>query len=116
MTARSGRERGQALVEAVGVVAACIGVSLSIVDCGVVVRDRIATAQAAGRAAEAELAGRDAVAAARAGLPTSLRDDVHVVRSAGRVEVRTTSTPSVLRVPGGIHHVSVAVSDAEAGA
>ena len=63
------RERAQALVEAVVAVPACIACALGIVDAGLLVRDRIALAQAADRAAIAHLDGRDEAAAARAALP-----------------------------------------------
>ena len=92
------RERGQALVEAALVVPACVACAVAIVDCGVVVRDRMATTQAATRAAEARLEGREATDAARAALPESLRDDA-VVRIRGeRIEVRTSSDVAITRL------------------
>lgn len=72
------RERAQALVEAVVAVPACIACALGIVDAGLLVRDRIALAQAADRAAIAHLDGRDEAAAARAALPESLQHHMDV--------------------------------------
>jgi Flp pilus assembly protein TadG len=94
------RERAQALVETALVVPACVACAMTIVDCGVLVRDRIATSQAATRAAEARLAGRDEASAARSALPASLRDDVIVDDHDGRIEVRTTSDVAIAQLAG----------------
>lgn len=104
-----GRERASVLVEALVAVPACIACALSIADCGVLVRDRIATTQAATRAARAELVGGDARDAARDSLPESLRRSLRVRIVDGVVDVRVTSHPVVLRIPGGVEQHSTAV-------
>ena len=100
------RERGQALVEAVLVLPLCLAAGLAIVDCGVVVRDRIAVAQAATRAAEAELAGRDAAEAARGALPAQLRHTLRISEGGGSLTLHATTNPRVLPAPDGIVHAS----------
>jgi hypothetical protein len=97
-------ERGSALIEAVAAFPACIACALVIVDCGVLVRDRIATTQAATRAAAAELAGTDARAAARAALPMSLRASLRLHVTDAGVDVRVTSRPAVLPMPAIVQH------------
>lgn len=83
-------ERGQALVEATLILPVCLVCALAIVDCGVLVRDRLAVVQSATRAAEAQLAGRDPERAARSALPASLRG-VQVRTAGGELVVRATS-------------------------
>ncbi len=92
------RERAQALVEAVVAVPACIACALAIVDAGIVVRDRIAIAQAAGRAASAHLAGGDEVAAARRAVPASMRPSVRVEIDGPRVVVEGRSDVRLARI------------------
>lgn len=108
------RESGQGLVEAVAALPVCLVCALAIVDCGIVVRDRIAVSQAATRAAEAEMDGRDATAAAGLGLPGGLRASLRVSASGERVRVSATSRPRLLRVGGGIEHRSAATTSVEA--
>ena len=85
------RERGQALVEAVAAVPVCIASALLLVDAGIIVRDRIAVSQAATRAAEASLLGRDVDAAAIHALPRSLRDGAQVRIEGAAITVRVSS-------------------------
>lgn len=92
-----GRERAQALVEAVLVLPVCMTAALTIVECGVLVRDRIAVTDAATRAAHAELIGADADGAARAALPKALRSDADIAVDANRVHVTIHSRT---RIPG----------------
>lgn len=105
------RERGQALVEAVAAVPACVACALVLADCGVIVRDRIAVAQAATRAAEARIEGRDDLRAARGALPTSMRASVRVEHVGDRVEVRATSGARIAKLAGRpiVHRSSVEV-------
>ena len=105
-------ERGSALIEAIVAVPACLACALVIVDCGVLVRDRMATTQAATRAAAAQLAGGDARAAARAALPTKLRDSLELHVSDRGVDVRVTSRPAVLPVRSISQHSHVALATA----
>lgn len=111
----NGRERAQALVEAALVLPACVACAVTIVDCGVVARDRIATAQAATRAAEAHLVGDDATDAAREALPASLRGDVIVRERGDEIQVSTTSDVAITRLAGrGVEHrSSVTLPDTE---
>lgn len=83
-------ERGQALVEATLVLPVCLASALAIVDCGLIVRDRLAVTQAATRAAEARLAGTDVDGAARAALPSAM-PGVQVRVDGDRVLVRGSS-------------------------
>ncbi len=94
------RERGQALVEAVAAIPVCVACALVLADCGVIVRDRIAVAQAATRAAEACIAGRDELDAARGALPEALRDSVRVSTDGDRIVVRATSSARITRLAG----------------
>lgn len=94
------RERGQALVEAVAAVPVCIACALVIADCGVIVRDRIAVTQAATRAAEARIEGRDELDAARGALPVALRDSVSISHDGDRIVVRATSAARITRLAG----------------
>lgn len=105
-------ERGQALVETVAAIPACIACALVIADCSVVVRDRIAVTQAATRAAEARLGGRDELDAARAALPASIRASVRVDRRGDRIVVRATSGARIARLAGApvVHRSSVEVA------
>lgn len=103
-----GGERGQSLVEAVAIMPLCLLCALALVDAGIVVRDRLATVQATGRAATAELAGRDAEDAALRSLPKGLRSGATVRVDNGEVVVATTSRPTMLRVLGGVDHRSIA--------
>lgn len=106
------RERGQALVEAVVAMPLCIACALALVDAGVVVRDRIATTQAATRAAEAQIAGGDPVAAATAAVPAALRRDVEVRLHPDSVEVSVTSSARIARLAGRpvVHRSTVEVA------
>lgn len=104
-------ERGQALVEAVVALPTCLVCALALVDCGVVVRDRIAVTQAATRAAEVELVGGDPLAAARAGLPGPLRSSIEVEAVSGRVVVTARSGSRIAALAGTrvVHRSSVEV-------
>jgi Flp pilus assembly protein TadG len=93
------RERAQALVEAVVALPVCLACAMTLVDCGVVIRDRIALAQAADRAASAELRGTDVDAAARGALPTSVRNVDVTVRDS-RITVRATSHVAIAGLAG----------------
>lgn len=106
------RERGQALVEVVAAVPACIACALAIADCGVVVRDRIAVAQAAGRAAQAQVAGADVERAAIAALPDAIRGDARVIVGEDRITVRAASGSRIARLAGRpiVHRSSVEVA------
>jgi hypothetical protein len=105
-------ERASVLIEALVAVPVCIACAVAVADCGVLVRDRLATTQATTRAARAELAGGDAEAAARAALPTTLRASLRVSIVDGVVDVRTTSHPKLLALPGGVAQHSRAVTRA----
>jgi hypothetical protein len=94
------RERGQALVEAVAAVPVCVACALVLVDCGVLIRDRVAVTQAATRAAEARIAGRDELDAARGALPTALRDSVRISHDGDRIVVRATSAARITKLAG----------------
>lgn len=94
------RETGQSLVEAVVALPLCLACALALVDCGVIVRDRVAIAQAATRAAEAHLAGGDEIAAARSALPGTLARTARVTVHARRVEVSASSGVRVARLAG----------------
>jgi hypothetical protein len=94
------RERGQALVEALVAIPACIACALMVADCGVLVRDRIAVTQAATRAAEAQLTGADATRAARGALPASLRASLRVDVDDDRVIVHADSGSRIAQLAG----------------
>lgn len=104
------RERGQALIEAVLAMPVCLVCALAVVDCGVIVRDRLATARAATHAAEAHLEGRDEFAAARAALPQSVRGGLGVDVEDDHVVVRVESSARITRLVGQVveHRSSVA--------
>ncbi len=106
------REGGQALVEAVAAVPVCVACALALVDCGVIVRDRIAVTQAATRAAEAQLAGRDELAAARGALPASMRSSVRIEHDGDEIVVRATSGARIAKLAGApvVHRSSVEVA------
>jgi hypothetical protein len=95
-----GRERAQALVEAVVAMPVCLACAVTIVDCGVLVRDRIATTQAATRAAEAQLHGEDPLAAARGAMPAPLRSATKVRLDGDHLEVRVASRGALARLAG----------------
>lgn len=94
------RERGQALVEAVAAVPVCVACALVLADCGVIVRDRIAVTQAATRAAEARIDGRDELDAARGALPSALRESLRIERDGDRIIVRATSAARITKLAG----------------
>lgn len=95
------RERGQALVEAVAAFPVCIACALVLVDAGVLVRDRVAVAQAATRAAEAQLNGHVELLDAAAGaLPARIRSSAVVTRRGNRITVTASSTAPALGVVG----------------
>lgn len=96
----SRRERGQGLVEAVMAVPVCVACALAIVDAGVLVRDRLAVAQAADRAAVARLEGRDERAAALRALPGSLRRGATVRVDGATVEVRVDGGARLAQLVG----------------
>lgn len=106
------RERGQALVEAIVAVPVCVACALVLADCGVIVRDRIAVTQAATRAAEARIAGRDELDAARAALPVSMRRTARIERDGERIVVRATSGARITKLAGTpvVHRSEVAVT------
>lgn len=87
------QEHAQALVEAIVAAPVCLLAALLLVDGGIVVRDRIAIAQAATRAAEAVAAGRDPQRAATDALPRTMRGSAHVTVRDGRVVVRALTQP-----------------------
>ena len=111
------RERGQALVEAMVAIPVCMACALTLVECGVLVRDRIVVSQAATRAAEAQMAGRDPADAARTALPKSMRDALEVNVRSDRVAVSVRSDSRAVQLIGArvIHRSSVAI-DAVGGA
>ncbi len=94
------REHGQALVEAIVAVPVCVACALVLGDCGVIVRDRIAVTQAATRAAEARIDGRDELDAARGALPHALRDSIRIQRDGDRIVVRATSAARITKLAG----------------
>ena len=93
-------ERGQGLIEAIAAFPVCVACAMVVVDCGVVVRDRIAVTQAATRAAEAGLAGGNERDAAQGALPRSMQDSVRVQVEADRVVVRAESGARIARIAG----------------
>ena len=106
------RERAQAIVEAVAAVPVCVACALALADAGVIVRDRIAVAQAATRAAEAHLAGADELDAARDALPESIRDGAAVTVRGERIFVTASSGARITKLAGQdvVHHSSVEVA------
>ncbi|MCW2925800.1 MAG: hypothetical protein JWM98_3204 [Thermoleophilia bacterium] len=93
-------ERGQSLIEAVVALPVCVACAMAIVDCGVLVRDRVAVAQAAARAAEAHLQGRSELDAARGALPAGLSKRVHVRVEEHRVVVSAPSGARIAKLAG----------------
>lgn len=91
-------ERGQALVEAMLALPMCVACALAIVDCGVLVRDRMALAQAATRAADAVIEGSDPRPAARGALPSSLDRRVDVQVRGDRVTVTARSRTTLIGI------------------
>lgn len=108
------RDRGQALIEAVLALPVCMIAAGTIVDCGIIVRDRLAVSEAATRAAEARLRGDDAEGAARTAIPASLRHGMRVELRDDRVTVSVRSATRLVRLPGGITHSSSARDHVEA--
>lgn len=94
------RERGQALVEAVAAMPVCIASALLLVDAGTIVRDRMVTAQAATRAAEATIVGDDVRDAALSAMPRGLRGDATVQVEDSGITVRVTSRARAARIVG----------------
>lgn len=93
-------ERGQALVEATVAIPVCLAVAVTIVDCGLLVRDRIAVTHAATRAAEAHLAHADVEDAARGALPVAMRRSMQVSIDGEQVEVHASSTSAIASLAG----------------
>lgn len=106
------REQAQALVEAVAAVPVCVACALALADAGVIVRDRIAVAQAATRAAEAHIDGADELAAAQGALPASIRDAASVRVEGDRIFVQAASGARIAKLVGRdvVHRSSVEVS------
>lgn len=100
------RERGQALIEAVAVFPVCLACAMALVDCGIVVRDRMAIAQAASRAGAAHVAGSDVERAARGALPRSVARTLEVHDRDDSLDLTITSRPTLLGVAGGIQLTS----------
>lgn len=111
----SRRERGQALVEVVVALPVCLVCALTLVDCGVIVRDRVAVAQAATRAAEAHVNGTDELEAARSALPSSLDGRARVAVRSDRVTVTARSAARIAKLAGAPveHRSSVAFDVSE---
>ncbi len=106
------REQAQALVEAVAAVPVCVACALALADAGVLVRDRIAVAQAATRAAEAHVTGADELDAARDALPASIRDGASVRVEGDRIFVSAASGARIAKLAGHdvVHRSSVEVA------
>lgn len=115
----TGRERGQLLIEVAALLPACIASAVVLVDCGVVIADRIAVARATGVGASAlvEYDQAGAEAAVRDALPPRLAADAAVTVAAGSVQVRVTSSPPTARLVTlpGIELESSASADPTAG-
>lgn len=93
-------DRGQATIELMAIIPLCLVCGWALVECGIVVRDRIAVAQAASSAAVAQLEGRDPVQAARAALPEQIGRDAEVQRDGERLVVRTQTRARLLGAAG----------------
>lgn len=107
------RERAQVLVEAVAAIPVCITCALALVDCGLIVRDRIAVTQAATRAASAQITGRDVNEAAQSALPDSMRSSLKVTVSEGHIIVRARSGSKIAKLAKQkiVHESSVEVPE-----
>jgi len=90
-------DRGQATIEVVALFPLCLLCALAVVEAGVLVQERLAVSQAAGRAAVAEVRHEDPTAAARGVLPKSLERGLRVSRSGSTI---TVSTPARVRLLG----------------
>lgn len=94
------KERAQALVEAVVALPACLACAVALVDCGILVRDRLAVTQAATRAGEAQLVGSEPHDAARAGLPGALRRTLKVSVDGSTIVVTAQSSSRMAALAG----------------
>lgn len=106
-------ERGQALIEALAAVPACLAAATVLVESGLVVRDRIATTHAATRAAAAAVVGADPRTAAEGALPGGLRRSLEVDVRGNEIVVRSRSSVRLLAAVGHIEHVSRAAIETE---
>lgn len=94
------REAGQALIESMLAIPLCLACALALVDCGIVVRERIVVAQAASRVAGAVLAGDDPVVAARAATPAGQRRSLDIQVAPSRIRVTIESRARIARAVG----------------
>lgn len=94
------REQGQALVEAVAALPVCLACAFAIVDCGIIVRDRIAVSNAASRAAQAQIAGGDVEQAAERALPAAIRASMVITRDGETIEVSVDSNSRIAALAG----------------
>jgi hypothetical protein len=91
---------GQSSIEIIAL--ALLVLALAVVDVGVTVRDRIALADAAGRAARAEMRGQDAAAAARAGLPAAMKDSFEISVDGDELEASAEPTARLATLAGDV--------------
>ena len=107
---------GQALIETLFVIPACMVCAMVLVDCGVVIRDRVALAQAAGQAGIAAERDNDVDAAARRAVPHSIRGGLTITRDNHGIELHAAAS---LPIVGSHIHVpltaSVATDSTEGG-
>ncbi|MBC7643670.1 MAG: hypothetical protein H7123_00995 [Thermoleophilia bacterium] len=108
---------GQALIETLFVIPACMVCAMVLIDCGVVIRDRVALAQAASQAGVAAQQQGDVDAAARRAVPKSMRGGLTITRDNSSIELRAAAS---LPIVGSHLHVpltaSVATDSTEGGA
>ena len=92
--------RGQASIEALFVVPACVLCALVVVEAGVAVRSQLALNRAAADAGVAALEGSDPQAAAVKALRGPLARTAHVRVANGRVRVQARPNLGILRAAG----------------
>lgn len=100
------RERGQALVETVALVPLSIACAVVLVDCGRIVRDRIAVSQAAAAAIHERGDLAAAERAARAALPKDIRATRRIEVDEEQVLVSARSGGLLANLAGGVVHES----------
>lgn len=104
--------RGQSSIEVVALVPLVLVLAMGIVDASIVVRDRIAVADAAGRAGRAHIRGENLRAAARGGVPQSLRSSVTVSSTDDEITASVESSSRLLHLVGHGRLTASVVTDA----
>ena len=108
-------QRGQATIEVMAIIPACLLAAWTLVETGVLVRERVAVGNAAGRAAVAHVEGADPADAARGATGEALARRLKVSIDAERVTVTVRPRVTILGAAG-IGELSSSVELEQGGA